>query len=253
MDRDELRNQLFEKYFELDEGIILKDLVKDLSFVVDIYKDLHKLFVENIVDYEEWSSLEKIKVIEYEKSIYLIFKFSLWEYLIIDLNTRKCLSRKDVLFRFNEEFFIDNFSEVKVFQENFFDMYDFYIYDGNINELINFYYNYEKIFKISNSIFYKISLKDFWSYIYINLVKGTGQLGFESHDQFLYEHLFFNYDLTPFVFQDAVRKIGKDKMNEMFERIGDIKIPKKCIPIEFLQNAFMSFDDDKHKLIKKKA
>ena len=45
----------------------------------------------------------------------------------------------------------------------------------------------------------------------------------------MYEQLFLNYDLTPFSMQDAIHKMGIDKMNEIFSRVNGISIPIECI------------------------
>lgn len=114
---------------------------------------------------------------------------------------------------------------------NYLDMYDFFEYHGNIQNLIDFYTASKEIFNIPNAIYYKLMIDDAWTYLNIDLTNGNVQLGSQTHDQFLYEQLFLNSDLTPFEMQDAQSKIGKEQMRDMFSKIKEIKIPDSCLPI----------------------
>lgn len=260
VEKTKLRNRLFEKYFELSEGVVLADLMKKISFVTKKYQILHKMFEQNLDDYDLFSSNKMIKIVEYNGNNYLIVKVeSLWSYLIVDLKTNQVLTFEDVQSKFNEEFFIDNFSEMKVIDGiNYLDMYYFLTYKGNIQTLVDFCIENQKIFSMKSNIYYRLNIDNAWTYIYINLVNGEVQLGFETLDQFLYEQLFLKSDLTPCEMQDAQSKIGVEKMKEMFERIPDIKIPVACIPIEIFQKSFIDYKNcelhisDQLKLIKKK-
>jgi len=51
--------------------------------------------------------------------------------------------------------------------------------------------------------------------------------------------------------QDAQNKIGLEKMQEMFERIKDIKIPKEVIPYDLYQQ-FLIQSNFETKLVKVK-
>ena len=87
----------------------------------------------------------------------------------------------------------------------------------------------------------------------IDLANGTAQLGFQTPYQFLYEQLFLKSDLTPSRMQDAISKIGMDKMREMFSRVKDIQLPEAVIPtIYYEQNIIPSKNKRNFQLVKKK-
>ena len=51
MDKDLLRNQLFEKYFEIEDGIFAIDLVDKLSFIKTYhFKTVDKCLVFDIIN-----------------------------------------------------------------------------------------------------------------------------------------------------------------------------------------------------------
>lgn len=138
---------------------------------------------------------------------------------------------------FNEEFFCKNFDENPLSsKKQYTEFYNFDSYKGDIGELIDLYIDNENILNSQNRIFYNIDMNNACTYLNINLTSGIIYLVFETHDQFLYEHLWLNSDLTPQGLQDCQSRIGKEKMIEMFERIKDIKIPTEIIPTYIIEN-----------------
>lgn len=233
----ELRDKLFEKYFETKEGIILEDLISILSFVTAIWGKLSEIIANNTSEYKHNERIENIKEINYKENNYLIIKFRFWKYLIIDTEGNKPLKLDEIKEIFNEEFFISYFSEQKLDTENSLtDFYWFLNYNGNATEIKKFYDVYKDYLALPTSINYIIKLADAWTYIYINLINGNVQLGFQNNSKDLYEQIFFNPDLTPFYLQDAYSKMGKQKMNEIFLRTKSIIIPIKSIPSAILEN-----------------
>ena len=127
---------------------------------------------------------------------------------------------------FDERFFLDEFKQLNTsLGEEWYEFYHFEDYDGNIDELIDFYIQNRGVFGVESNIFNKLYVGDAWTWLSICLNKGQVQLSFQTEDQFLYECLFMNSDLTPCAMQDATEKIGKEKMLEYFERIKQIRIP----------------------------
>lgn len=241
-ERTKLRNQLFEKYFENQEGIELTTFVNRMSFITDTWKHLHKLLEENVRHYDSYSRLEMLKRIEHRGINYVIIKLDLWKYIIIDIDHNKVLEKEEIQSTFEERFFLIHFAEEKSSSEDYLDMYSFPKYQGNIQEFIAFYLKNQEILMLPTRIYYKLTIDEAWTYFSLNFASGKAQLGFQTPDQYLYEQLFFYSDLTPFGMQDAISRIGIEKMREMFERIKSIKIPKECIPTDIYEKFFASFE-----------
>lgn len=235
MTKDELRNQLFAKYFEVEEGIEAKELMTKLKNIRETWKNLHALIEQNIKDFYNYDTLEQIKKIEHQKTNYLIIKFRFGNYIIIDLDTKAILDLNQMKANFDEQFFIEKFQERKVLNQNSLDYYHLESME-NAQELIDFYTANDKNLVLPTKIYYQVQIKEAWSYFNINLANDRAQIGFQTPDQFLYEQLFLKGNLTPSCMQDAQSRIGKERMQEMFAKIPEIKIPVRYIPEQLIEN-----------------
>ncbi len=229
MNKDTLRNNLFEKYFENQAGIVASDLVTTLSFIPETWKKLHAICEDNIEYFDSYSDLELCKLIQINQNDYLILKFELLNYVIIDLKKHQNISRQ----LFNSNFFLNYFKALKT-NLNISQLYDISIFNKP-EILIDFYFQNQQILNLSTSLEYKISIDNAWTYFFIDFANASAQIGFQTLDQFLYEQLFLNYDLSASSMQDAQSKIGIEKMNEMFSKIKTIKIPTKVIPTDLYE------------------
>lgn len=232
--KTQLRNNLFEKYFEVEDGILLSDLVECTSCITSTWDSLHLILEKSIEDYDRWSRLENIKEIKYKDKKYLIIKVMINKYIIIDLDKKEILNDKEVFNRLDEQFFIENFNERPLGEKMYHRIY-WFLTGNNEEEIINYYNQNKKILNYPTSIFYKIDMGDVYTFLSIRLNDGI-QLSFQGKNQILYETLFMNSKLTPCRMQDTKDRIGIDKMREMFDRIPNIKIPREYIPKEFFED-----------------
>ena len=218
MDKVVLRDKLFNKYFNVDDGVLVSDLTNKLSFIPDVWNKLHIMCQKNIKHFDRFSSLEKIKMIEHNNKKYLILKLRMWRYVILDLDNMKNISNDEFNNNFDIEFFVRYFGEVK--DEFGFELYQVQKYNGDIQELVDYYLDNENVFNLSSEIYCKFNIDDAWTWLFIDFVNSQIQLGFQTEDQLLYEQLFLNYDLTPYGMQDAINK------NEEFtiQNLTDLKI-----------------------------
>lgn len=252
MEKEILRNQLFDKYFEVKNGIPVVDLVDKLSFIPELWKKLHILCENNIKHFDSFSNLDKFKLIDYKEKEYLILKIRMFEYIIIDLEKMENISEEQFRSEFDENFFVSNFDEIKYDRDLFF-MYDLIRYHGNVQELVDFYNENKWLLSLSTKLHYRLQIGKAWTYFYIDFANATAQMGFQTPDQFLYEQLFLSYDLSPSRMQDAQGKIGVERMHEMFEEIKKIIIPEEVIPVDLYQRFLIQNDTDNQKLKRIKA
>lgn len=249
MDKVLLRDMLFQKYFEIEDGVSVKDLNDKLSFIPEVWGNLRALCEKNMRRFDRFSSLEKIKMIEHNQKKYLILKLRMCRYLIIDLDRMVSISREEFQNEFNEEFFISNFGETSVGDDCFDFFYLLDKYQGDVQELLDFYMENIDVLNLSSRLYCKLDEQDAWTWLFIDYANASSQLGFQTPDQTLYEQLFLNYDLTPFGMQDAINKMGIDKMREIFSKVSDIKIPKECIPADLYEQYLLN--SNQMKLVQK--
>ena len=248
--KEELRDKLFAKYFEVKEGIKATELVDKLSFIPEVWDNLNALCENNIEYFDEYSSIEDIKLLNNNNNKYLILKLHLYRYAIIDIERKENITEEQFTNNFDENFFISNFNVRKRRNNDSLELYDIEKHDGNIEELLDFYTENEQVLNLSKKIHYVLKIDDTWTCFHIDFVKACAQLCFETRDQFLYEQLYLRYDLTPSRMQDAKNKIGIEKMQEMFQKIKEIKIPQEVIPSD-LYKKYLIKCNESSKTLKK--
>lgn len=145
MDKATLRNNLFNKYFEVDNGVLAIDLVDKLSFIPETWNRLHMMCEKHIEYFDLFSTLDKFKAVEHNQKKYLILKLRMFRYVIIDLENMDNMPEEQFKEEFDENFFISNFNEIKR-PKNLFDLYDIYNYNGNVKELVLFYNENQLVF-----------------------------------------------------------------------------------------------------------
>ena len=242
MNKEELRNKLFERYFECKDGILITDLMETVKPIVEVYEKLKRFLIQHKT-LKLFSNIERVKLLSHNGKDYLFLKkASPYSYLIVDIVGNRVLSEEEISCIFEENLFVENFEEPSVeLDDDWLEWYHFLRYEGDVKELVDFYNQNKNILDIPTRVFNKLDVGEAWTWLSISLCTGQIQLSFQTEDQFLYEVLFLNSDLTPFGLQDATEKIGKEKMLEMFDRIKEIKIPKEIIPSQLLDVFFKSF------------
>lgn len=242
--RDKLREKLFAKYFEVDEGINVIKLVEYLKPVRSTWKKLHALLEKNMDDFYMGDRIEDIKVLDYNNRHVLFIKLSIWYYLTVDIENQEILS-DEIIDNFDEDFFALNFGE-KGNKEYYHFVTDF----KDVSELVDFERENGELLYLPKRIFYKIIIGDAYTYLNISLGYGSTYMTFETSDQFLYDQLFLTPDLEPLGMQDATKSIGEKRMKEIFEEIRAIKIPKNVIPHEFFENGLIPPEPGKRLIYK---
>lgn len=246
---NKLRDMLFGEFFKAQEGIRLEDLMRFLKPVKDVWQKLHSILEENMHNFDKYSSIMKLKSVTVKGKHFLVVKKICLSYLIVDLDTERVLSKKEALKYFKEKFFIETFGEVKSESKEMFErIFKCLEYRGNVSELIDFYVENSEILNSSSSIVYRVKFDDAYALLSVYLSDGGNVLAFRTKDQRLYEHLFFGNDLEPLALQDAVQKIGYAKMQDMFSKFKDIRVPIYVIPESLRQFLILNANlDDSRK------
>ena len=229
----------------------MNELLESLSFISETRKYLRILCNKNMKYFDNFSKIFKIAIYEINKNNYMILQMDPWRYTILNLSNGCNITKEELRDNFDEHFFIKNFNAVKIdFDEPFYEVYSIYTYDGDINELVSFYNENQQVLSLTNELWYKFKIGEAITYFYVDFANAQVQMCFKTKDQFLYEQLFLNYDLTPSYLQDAQAKIGKEQMLEMFKKIKNIKLPIEIIPNDLLQEYKKRFSKKKTLKIK---
>ena len=254
MDKAELRDILFQKYFDIENGVLIRDFLEKLDYIPETWKKLHYLCENNIEYFNSFDSLKNCKFLEYSQTNYLIIKLRTWNYVIIDIDKMENINETEFKTKFNEEFFVDNFDEIKDSDESFYTyLYHVEKYEGNIEELVSFYKENEDVLSLSSQLHCKVEEGNAYCWFHVDFSNANVQMGFQTPDQSLYEQFFFKYDLTPCELQDVENKnkISIDKIHEIFNRVKYISLPIESIPKDLYKQYLMKCNKVNKKLTKK--
>ena len=250
--KESLREKIFTKYFKVEEGVKVTELVDKLSFIPEVWNKLHNLCKNNIENFDEYSVIEDIKLLNHNDKNYLILKLPIYRYIIIDIERKENITEEQFENNFDEDFLVSNFNVRKMVDYDFLELYDIKKYDGNIEELLDFYMENEQALNLSKKIDYISKVDNAWIYFHIDFVNEKGQFGFDAKDQFSYEHLDLRCDFRASKMQNAKNKVDIEKMKEMFQKIKEIKIPQEVIPTDLYKEYLIKCnEEEKNKIYTK--
>lgn len=232
MNKSNLRHNLFSKYFDEENSILVIDLLDKLRFIKETWNELHSLCNENIKGFRKYNTLEQCKIFVYKKKEYLVLEISFKQFVIIDLHTMDNIK---------EEEFNDIINQL-VENEDYIIMCERLEYIGDVNAFVKFCIDNYNVLSLSTRLKCVFSIGNAITTFQVNFVTGNSILSFITEDQYLYENLFFGYDLNPFSLQDAKEKMGIDEMNFIFSKIKDIRIPKNSIPSDLYSEYEKSYE-----------
>lgn len=230
MSKDKIRDKLISMHFKNSNSIEASSLTEKLKYIPNTWKRLHELCEENIEYFDKYSNLNNIFKIKSNEKEYLIINLGIFRFIVIDIVNKKSLEEAEIDNLFDNELLKEMIKNQDILRMHSIDRYN-----GNIDELIDFYEENKDILSLSRKIHYRLYYNKAWTYFLLDLVNGKAQLGFQTEDQYLYEQVFLEFDLTPSSMQDAISKMGIDKMMEIISKAGDIKVPIKEIPKDLLE------------------
>ncbi len=236
-DKNKLCDALFSLYFEVtEENVLVKDFLPYFLKIANLYQKFKDILNSCLKDFSWFSNIETIKLLNYEETTYFVIKAYMYKYLVIDFQNKKSLSEQEVMSIFNPQFFNQNFSGLENQDVNEeWTFYHFLECKRNSNKIIEFYMTHQDIFDLPNKIYAEYQMGDAYTYLSMNLANNRAQLGFETLNQFLYEQLYLHLDLTPSKMQDAQNRMSKERMEEMFLEMVNIRIPLSSIPTYFFK------------------
>lgn len=217
-ERYRLRQELWNQFINNKNGMRASDVVSQLDQIHNIYEEFGNILYHGSNRKRKQYLKEnprKVDKVCFLGKEYLIIWIETY-YLVIDMNQNTIVTDLSEMEKMGEliGFIID-------------DAFD------NVDEIVDYYRKYESIFSITPKISYVVSLdeKDAYSVFLISLCYRSVVFGFYTPDQFLYETIFFDDCLRPYV-DDTKKRIGKEEIQRIINGVGDIVIPYSVIPEE---------------------
>lgn len=232
--KKKLRKELFNELLKVDNGISIDDLLKETKFIDNTWKKFHIILSLSVKEIKDDDYIDSVKLLDNS----LIIKTQIGEYFIIEKNSNNNYMYYDYENKVNIDnaTLLQNKSPITSFE-----------YNGLKKELLDYYEQNKDILNLPKTIYYQLNIGFAKSYLVINIAEGINYLGFETEDQYLYEHIFLDRNLNPLPLQDFQNKMSKDEIENILLNIKNITIPKDIIPKELCNILNIS----KEKVIKK--
>lgn len=182
-----LQLELYQLLKNNSNDIKLKEVIEYYKTNVIVWKEFNNVLQRCLVDFDKGT----VRGIQ-EHFGYLIIKFDIWDYLIIDTKTNRCLKQDEVDNVFGEKFFIDNFKEEQIGISNY------WFYDCiDVVSLIDFYNRYKSILSGERVVRYEVTNEKGRIGLDYSLVKDSITLYMHGFDELMrVNYLFFDGNLN---------------------------------------------------------
>ncbi|MCI8547389.1 MAG: hypothetical protein HFJ38_00720 [Bacilli bacterium] len=235
---NEKQKKLFKLYFTNNEanenGIDIKKVIHSVSEYHNKWDEFLGILRNYCPEFRHTVYVNRIELINYHDTNYLIVQFYSWTYLCIDLDHKKQVVFKNSLYPFSEQFFITNFSENKVgYAPDIY--YSVEFLEGGLLKLLDFVTINKNLFLTSPYFKYKLEEEDqFMTYLDFSLLGGNLTLYFG--DKYMVDDINSIKIDTNLVMQDVSNVNNLSQVKKMCSKLKDIKIPTSIIPKFLLES-----------------
>lgn len=190
---NEVWNRLQLELYEMLKGnsdeVLLTSVIDSYKSDIDGWKEFIDILNSKVKDFDDDTSIRSVQ----EHCGYLMIKFNIWDYLIVDLNNKRTLGLDEVESIFGEKFFMENFKEEQIGLSNY------YFYDSDdVSDIIDFYNSNRELLSRDRVIRYGIENELGRIGIDFNLVKNDITLYIHGFGEMLrVNYLFFDGNLNP--------------------------------------------------------
>lgn len=207
-----MRNEdLMQKYRKVEDGLEIEEIMIQIEKIREVWQEFHHILRNTVKHFYKQEQIKGIKLIRADNTLYLMVRLHAWDYLIIDLKTKKEIKKRKAQTLFDEMFFIETFNE----KQNEKNKYLFLNTGSNLEKFVDFYLQNENVLNDFTHIYYEICLNEIKSYFYFDLIGKTSIFGVYDKTSGLKEC----YDL--------------EKNQGCFVQLKNIKIPSSLLPKEF--------------------
>lgn len=221
--------ELFSMFFEnkKDNSIPISELSYKIKKLSENWQDLYQIFKMNSNDFDDYSSIRKIKEVIYNNKNYLIFQINIWSYFIIDLNTKKIVDFGENLSPFNEQFFIDNFDERTIINPDKF-YYTINYDENNLNNLVDYIDSNKAVFLERNHFNYTLKSSDnYTASISFDVTNGNITVFLGNYNGTV-NYIFLNGNLEPIGVSNPTGNM--EELKKMVLEVKKITVPVSVIP-----------------------
>lgn len=220
---NKLQLDLFCKLM-VDNDISLVEVIDRLDKYIDVWDKIFNVLIESSEDIDKYSSLRGINLINKDGVNFIFIKLDIWDYIIIDIDSEKVLSKEQILLIFDEEFFINNLGEKRIGIDNY---YFTEVLEHKVKYILYTYINNEELLNMNPFISYYICEDNKRVGIEINLIKGTVTLCFNDLGSGRANYLFFDKKLKPIGVSNPSGNM--DELKKIADKFKGIMLPLSVV------------------------
>ncbi len=224
------QKELFELFFvnsNNEDCIEISQLMNMIKPFNAKWKELYNILKENSEDFDNYSTIRKIKKVSHNNVEYLIMQINIWSYLCIDLTNKEIVDFKEELLPFSEDFFIDNFDERKIPNPSMF-YHTLSLNKEGLELLMQYVKDNDFLFMEANDFYYRKEANDgFIASLIFEIDTGKITIYF-GNNHGIVNYIFLNSNLIPVGVSNPTG--NKDDLKQMANRVRDINIPVSVIP-----------------------
>lgn len=149
---NEVQNFVLSQLFISDsDSVSLKTILSSLNYRSGVFRKMYSIVGNAIDDNDENFSLLDMRVINYKDGKYLVLRYGIWDFIIINLETYDVLDYEEGILLVKEVLF----NKIKGITEEDLDFLFFEIIDPNVaKEIVEFYIEENEIFDSSKCLEY---------------------------------------------------------------------------------------------------
>lgn len=240
MTNEEWNNIQEEAYLQLfsnTEGISSRELILGLVNVKSIWRNLYSI-IGNEVDpnNDRFSVMDLSKVCTNDK-VYLMLRIGLWEFIVIDINNMRCLSKDEVVASLNHELF-DKFYGL---DENDVEYFTFEkLKKKPLKKVVDHFVEHEEVLTSDKRISYKFYQKEGIVGCYtISCDKSDSMVSINDYRNGRCNYIFLDSNLK--VYGASNLTGNKESVASLFDGSRDIMVPDSIVS-DIIKNNLVNKD-----------
>lgn len=223
---NELQSKVFAKAFEqVEDGVSAKGVIASLERRRNVWKKFYSIVGKDIEPYNERFSIMDMGRIEYNNRMYLVLRYGLWDFIVIDIETMTCVSQEDGILMAQDDVF-DRFKGIHNEDIKYFTFDK--LKKKTIKKVLDYYAEEQDVFEGQRKIYYEFYNKDgIRAGLIINFDKTDVMVSINDLRDGRCNYIFLDSNLK--VYGASNLTGNKEEIGNMFDGTRDILLPSSLI------------------------
>ena len=220
-----IQEQAYLQLFSNNDGLSSKELLIKLEDIRSIWRKLYSIIGNEIDPNNDRFSVMDISKVSCNNKVYLMLRIGLWEFIIIDINDMRCLSKEEVLATLNHELF-DRFNGLDDTDVEYFTFEK--LKKKPLKRVVDHFVEHENVLTSDKRLVYKFFQKDGMVGCYtISCDKSDSMVSVNDYRNGRCNYIFLDSNLK--VYGASNLTGNKDCVAKLFDGSKDIIVPESIL------------------------